>query len=158
MKKILDYINNLSEGKFIALAILVALVCTVPFDFFKIYSNTYMGLEFSGTMSFGWDFLVAVIIGPIVESILIVIVSKLIGQATDNKFMITFITAILLSGIQNYSLPYAIIIFIPSFIFVSAYTLYKNNKKFNSFSIMVIINMLYSVIQIGFTILAKKII
>lgn len=43
MKKILDYINNLSEGKFIALSILVALVCTVPFDFFKIYSNTYRG-------------------------------------------------------------------------------------------------------------------
>ena len=152
MKKILDYINNLSEVKFISFSILIALICTIPFNF----SNIYMGMKFTETMSLGWYFFVAIIIVPIFESILIVIVSYLIGQATDNKFMITFITAILLSGIQNYSLPYAVIIFIPSFIFVSAYTLYKNNKKFNSFSIMVIINMLYSIIQIVFMNLANN--
>lgn len=77
MKKILDYINNLSEGKFISFSILIALICTIPFNF----SNIYMGMKFTETMSLGWYFFVAIIIVPIFESILIVIVSYLIGQA-----------------------------------------------------------------------------
>lgn len=157
MKKILDYINNLSEGKFIALSLLVALIFTVPFTFFNVYSNNiYGGPQFSRNMSFGWVSFANIIITPILESILIVIVSKLIGQATDNKFMITFITSLLFLGAYNYSIVYAIITFITFFIFVSAYILYKNNKRLNSFSIMVIIHLAYNLIQMFFTILATS--
>jgi hypothetical protein len=103
-------------------------------------------------MSFGW----ASFITPILESILIVIVSKLIGQATDNKFMITFITSLLFLGAYNYSIAYAMITFITFFIFVSSYILYKNNKRLNSFSIMVVIHLAYNLIQMFFTILATS--
>lgn len=154
MKNFLDKINKLSELKFITFSILIALIFTIPFDIYHIYSNTYMGLNLITV----WDFLFAIIILPIFKSILIVIVTYFIKQAIDNKFMITFISAILLIGTQNYSVTYLLMVFIPSFIFVSAYTLYDNNKKLSSFLVMMIINLIYSIIQTGFIILAKNLI
>ncbi|WP_350339259.1 CPBP family glutamic-type intramembrane protease [Faecalimicrobium dakarense] len=91
----------------------------------------------------------AITMGPIIESILIIFITKLVGKFTKNKFKITIITAILFACGHTYSYEYKFLIFVPSLILVCSYVLYDNkSSKISSFSIMTIIHSLYNLMQI----------
>lgn len=145
MSKALDYINNLSTKKFITLSVLLGVISTIPFSIISIlFDIPFNGIEIDDNFMY----IYIIIIGPVIESIYIIIITKIIGIFTKNKFIITLITAVIFACNHTYSLIYIFTVFIPSLIFVYAYMIYDNkDKKLSSFWIMTIIHMIYNLIQ-----------
>lgn len=145
MSKALDYINNLSTKKFITLSVLLGVISTIPFSIISIlFDIPFNGIEIDDNFMY----IYIIIIGPVIVSIYIIIITKIIGIFTKNKFIITLITAVIFACNHTYSLIYIFTVFIPSLIFVYAYMIYDNkDKKLSSFWIMTIIHMIYNLIQ-----------
>ncbi|MEG2993742.1 MAG: CPBP family glutamic-type intramembrane protease [Bacilli bacterium] len=145
MSKTLDYVNNLSTKKFITLSVLLGVISTIPFSIIGILFNIpFNGIEIDNNFMY----IYIIIIGPIIESIFIIIITKIVGIFTKNKFTITIITAVIFACNHTYSLIYIFTVFIPGLTFVYAYMIYDNkDKKLSSFWIMTIIHMIYNLIQ-----------
>lgn len=150
MQKFIDFINDLSTKSFILISVTVGCVFTIPFNFINMYLNRNPGgQEIFNSMSILGVFLLNVIIGPIIESYLIIFITKLIGKFTKNKIKITIITAMLFACAHGYSYEYILLSFIPSLTLVYSYDLYDNrNRKISSFLIMTIVHGLYNFMQL----------
>ncbi|MEG2787003.1 MAG: CPBP family glutamic-type intramembrane protease [Romboutsia sp.] len=145
MSKTLDYVNNLSTKKFITLSVLLGVISTIPFSIIGILFNIpFNGIEIDNNFMY----IYIIIIGPIIESIFIIIITRIVGIFTKNKFTITIITAVIFACNHTYSLIYIFTVFIPGLTFVYAYMIYDNkDKKLSSFWIMTIIHMIYNLMQ-----------
>ena len=145
MQKIISFINDLSTKKFILISVLITSVLTIPITFIQIYfGKSNVGLSIDASNSILLTYFIIIIIGPIIESILIVVISKLVGKFMKNKINITIITAILFSCAH----PYIFTVFIPSLILVYSYILYDNkNSKISSFLTMTIFHISYNLMQ-----------
>ena len=148
MQKILKVVNNLSVKRYIFLSLLVANIVTIPINYIYIYiGKSFGGVNIAHSMSIFELYFITTILSPIIESILIVFMNKLISKFLKDKIKITILISILFACFHSYSFLYMILIFIPSFIFVYSYILYRN-RRINPFFLMTIIHILYNFTQL----------
>lgn len=155
MENFKNRINSLNTCKFIFISSILAYISTIPFSIIASYINYDPSENINVNLPLMENIAIIIFLGPLIESILIIIITEFVGKLFKKSIKITvFISSIIFSSLHMYSLIYALALIIPSFIFISSYFLYCNKSNyFNSFFIMTTIHILYNSYNLLFSLI-----
>jgi hypothetical protein len=151
------YINKLNTLHFIVFSSFLAYISTIPFSIisYLINYNDNFNVFFSNStiLNFILFIFFAVLFGPLIESILIIFIIKIINKFFRNNTLTIMLSSTIFSGLHyNYGYLHVLALLIPSLIFIYAYFFYEQKNKYvNPFIILTTIHSLYNLYNILFS-------
>lgn len=158
IKKIED---KLTDSQYIILTVILSILSGVLIQVlvYTIFSNIKFNLGINSLLSesIGFKIIFMCIVGPIIESGLIIFIIFILKSIhIKNKVYLLIITTIIFSLTHSYSLLYIIIILPSCFILIYSYLFYKS-KKLSNFKIMLYIHILNNTLGVCFNYLLYQI-
>lgn len=151
LKRIHLRLNKLNDFQFIILGAFFAYISLIPFsflaDFYEKFVGTIGGPSMFNDSNKLFVFTMAVILGPMAESSIIILIIRILKNKLKigSNIRILILTSIIFSVLHYYSIFYMIVIFIPAVVFIYSY-MYYEYKKLTPFWVMTSVHSLYNCI------------
>lgn len=146
-----EYIKKLNDVQYILLAVITSFLIEIPFKrLIYVYEKHVgnLGTQFAEDSRL-YLFISGCIIGPILESFLIIFLIWILKNIfhIEKKLYLLLITSLIFASMHYYSIIYIIVIFPNCFIIVYSYLYYKS-KKLSSFTVMLLVHIIQNTIEI----------
>lgn len=146
-KRITLFLNKLNDIQFVILMTICSKCLVISMGLFgyvyeKCIGKINIPSRFSGKGTY-IEILYAIFLGPIIESLLIIIIMKILELKIKKQSIVFIITAMIFGYLHGYSLFFELTMAIPGLVYCYSYKYYKP-KHLSPFFIMTSIHVLFN--------------